>query len=285
MNHKSHKFFLLAFVLSCSVFAQAQIQEFIPLNQLQTKTPKETDLKAQPVPDVGQVEKKVKNSTPTPVASSNILNVIVSNGYKPGGQSRGVKVAHRAPGKFTSSGAEIWVNTTSVSREDLYPNYALSALDPTSPHLLHSLLPGRYDFSEGGSYSNGNYYGLNYCAFPAFNLYYNNLFTIPTDPFPLKNVTARSISTFLLGSIETASAADGSIYGEFYNSNRSGLEIGKADFPNLTRTTIGSARHQYVAMGITHDNVLYGIAIDGNLYKISLTDGSDQLVGPTGVAV
>ena len=36
-------------------------------------------------------------------------------------------------------------------------------------------------------------------------------------------------------------------------------------------------------MGITSDNKLYGIASDGILYKISITDGSETSIGSTGL--
>lgn len=84
---------------------------------------------------------------------------------------------------------------------------------------------------------------------------------------------------------ETAQAADGTVYGEFYKSDLSGFEWGTVDYSTETRTTIGDATHKFVALGITSKNQLYGVASDGNLYSISLTDGTETLIGATGLTL
>ena len=61
------------------------------------------------------------------------------------------------------------------------------------------------------------------------------------------------------------------------------MELGIVDYPNKTRTTIGRLGHQYVALGMTKDNVLYGVAEDGNLYKINTLTAEEKLIGATGV--
>ena len=90
---------------------------------------------------------------------------------------------------------------------------------------------------------------------------------------------------FSLAAIETAQAKDGTVYGEFYNSSASNkqYELGTVDYRTRTRTTFGTTTRRYVAMGITSDNKLYGIASDGMLYKISITDGSETSIGSTGL--
>ena len=90
---------------------------------------------------------------------------------------------------------------------------------------------------------------------------------------------------FSLAAIETAQAKDGTVYGEFYNSSASNqqYELGTVDYRTRKRTTFGTTSRKYVAMGITSDNQLYGIASDGILYKISITDGMETSVGPTGI--
>lgn len=99
--------------------------------------------------------------------------------------------------------------------------------------------------------------------------------------------TSRTIdkSRMDLVAVETAQAADGTVYGEFYNAEATGLEWGVIDYETLTRTTIGTARRSYVALGITKAGQLYGVAIDGNLYKIDKETGHETVVGPTGITV
>ena len=90
---------------------------------------------------------------------------------------------------------------------------------------------------------------------------------------------------FSLAALETAQAKDGTVYGEFYNSTASNqqYELGTVDYRTRKRTAFGTTTRKYVAMGITSDNSLYGIASDSILYKISTTDGVETKIGSTGI--
>lgn len=77
----------------------------------------------------------------------------------------------------------------------------------------------------------------------------------------------------------------GTVYGEFYTADYKGLEIGKIDYTTLKRTTIGSSSLLYVAMGVTNEGKLYGIAKNGNLYQISTVNGAPTFIGRTGVQI
>ncbi|WP_299271530.1 hypothetical protein [uncultured Prevotella sp.] len=84
--------------------------------------------------------------------------------------------------------------------------------------------------------------------------------------------------------IETAQYAEtGDVYGVYYNSDLTGLEFGKMNFDELKRSTIGTTTHYYLALGISSEKDLYGVADDGNLYRIGIYDGTETLVGATGV--
>ena len=65
------------------------------------------------------------------------------------------------------------------------------------------------------------------------------------------------LSDYSLWATETAVAADGTVYGDFFTGDASSYELGIADYSNNTRSTIGSLHNYYVALGITKDNVLY----------------------------
>lgn len=99
--------------------------------------------------------------------------------------------------------------------------------------------------------------------------------------------SGKSYDQFDLAALETAQAADGTVYGEFYNATASNTEyeLGTVDYRTRTRTTIAKTSRRYVAMGITSDGQLYGIASDGNLYKIDKTNGTETLVGATGLTL
>lgn len=77
----------------------------------------------------------------------------------------------------------------------------------------------------------------------------------------------------------------GTIYGEFFTSDLQSLEWGTIDYETRTRTTIGPATHEYVALGVTSDGILYGIAKDGNLYKVNMNNGAETFVGSTGIVL
>lgn len=93
------------------------------------------------------------------------------------------------------------------------------------------------------------------------------------------------LTDFSLWATETAVSADGKVYGVFFTGDADGNELGIADYANETRTTIGSVSRYYVALGITKDNVLYGIDPNGNLYSINSTTAKEKLIGSTGVKV
>ena len=84
---------------------------------------------------------------------------------------------------------------------------------------------------------------------------------------------------------ETAVAKDGTIYGCFYSEDAQSMELGIADYANRTRSTIGTLNNFYIALGITSDNVLYGVADDGNLYKIDAATAKETKIGSTGITV
>lgn len=84
---------------------------------------------------------------------------------------------------------------------------------------------------------------------------------------------------------ETATAENGTIYGAFHSADGSKIELGIADYENKTRSTIGTLNHIYVALGITKENVLYGVATDGDLYKIDVSTAEETLIGKTGLTL
>lgn len=115
--------------------------------------------------------------------------------------------------------------------------------------------------------------------------YYFYHYRINTEEDPWQIVVDKErLSDKALWALETATDnATGRVYGQFYNSSVTGLEFGEVDYNTMTRTTISESEHAYVALGVTKEGVMYGVADDANLYKISLTDGTETLVGATGL--
>lgn len=122
------------------------------------------------------------------------------------------------------------------------------------------------------------------------NLDYRDIGLIPMafyayDIDTWEQVSAASMKDYRIIALETAQATDGTVYGEFYTADLKGMQWCVVDYKNQTQRVIGPAQRPYVALGITNDDKLYGIATDGNLYQISTSDGTETLVGSTGLTV
>ena len=129
-----------------------------------------------------------------------------------------------------------------------------------------------------GSWIENELYFVMYQSFWGIDMVY--LYKYDTDTWTMLQETR--LDDYALVANETAIADDGTVYGCFLDADGSTFELGVADYANKTRSTIGRLKHAYVAMGITKDNTLYGIASDGNLYKIDTATAEENLVGSTG---
>ena len=83
----------------------------------------------------------------------------------------------------------------------------------------------------------------------------------------------------------TCQSSDGTVYGEFFTSDLQTLEYGIVDYKAKTRSVIGTATKDMVAMGIAADGTWYGVASDGNFYTINKETGAETLVGATGMTL
>lgn len=107
------------------------------------------------------------------------------------------------------------------------------------------------------------------------NVMYHYLYNATTDA--CEDVSY--LTDFSMWATETAVSADNKVYGVFFTGDAEGTELGISDYANETRTAIGTVSRYYVALGITKDNVLYGIDTDGNLYSINSTTAKATKIG------
>lgn len=76
----------------------------------------------------------------------------------------------------------------------------------------------------------------------------------------------------------------GKSYGLFFTEDGAGLEFCSMDYVTMTRKTIGTPQHVFLVMAIDEsDAQLYAIDVEGNLYSINKTTGTETLVGATGL--
>lgn len=159
------------------------------------------------------------------------------------------------------------------------PEYGIYTFGTEAPISVKKQFQDEFFRATGaGAWIEDNLYFVMYQNFWGTDMIY--FYHYDTNTWEKK--VEKRIEDYSLIACETAVAADGTVYGCFLDGNGSNNELGIADYENITRSTIGRLRHSYVAMGITSDNILYGIAEDGNLYKIDTSTAEETLIGPTG---
>lgn len=162
---------------------------------------------------------------------------------------------------------------------DEAPEYGMYSFDTKSPIKVQKQFLDEFFRATGaGAWLEDDLYFVMYQNFWGVDMVY--LYQYDTNTWEQKKELR--LTDYSLVACETAVASDGTVYGCFLDADGVYNELGVADYENATRTTIGRLRHSYVAMGITSDNVLYGIAEDGNLYKIDTKTADETLVGSTG---
>ena len=159
------------------------------------------------------------------------------------------------------------------------PEYGMYSFDTKSPiKVQKQFLDDFFRATGAGAWLEDDLYFVMYQNFWGVDMIY--LYQYDTNTWEQKKELR--LTDFSLVACETAVASDGTVYGCFLDADGVYNELGVVDYENATRTTIGRLRHSYVAMGITSDNILYGIAEDGNLYKIDTQTAEETLVGSTG---
>ena len=191
---------------------------------------------------------------------------------------------------YANPGQTLWANLAYKDgwTQDAAGPFGYYSLTPTDPLNLQSLYETTASniADHGVEYSDGKLYGLSLdLSYAAYGIIEEYLYTTDTETGETTSETLDYTQDLSLAAVETAQADDGTVYGEFYNSEGSALEWGTVDYSTKTRTTIGPATNSYVALGITKEGQLYGVASDGNLYKIDKATGTETLVGPTGLTV
>ena len=194
-----------------------------------------------------------------------------------------LKGAAKAPMMAATTGRELWGCVASQSTWDSgTANYGVYSFNAASPITVSAKATnGNMVATGGGALVDGIYHMV--YSVESWGMIFMTHYAFDTNTWI--QTAADDIEDYALFARETAVASDGQVYGEFYTSSLDGYELGVVDYNTLTRTTIGTLNNSYVALGITSDNVLYGVASDGNLYKIDATTAEETLVGSTGLTV
>ena len=232
-----------------------------------------------------KLDEKVKASYPK-LFKGKVLNQNKFSGLKEmrsGGIMPSMALEPRVPLKAAKyvSGRELWgaiVSDNSWSQDNplygLYKFNAVSNIGVEAIGLNSQIIP-----NGGGAIIGDKMYVVYYFSFWGI---YASLYQFDTNTWEQIG-ESETLEDLSLIATETATAENGTIYGSFYSADGQGLELGIVDYENKTRSTIGTLSHMYVALGITKENVLYGVAEDGCLYKIDTSTAQETLVGETGL--
>lgn len=103
---------------------------------------------------------------------------------------------------------------------------------------------------------------------------------------PWQYVDSRQVTDYQMIATETAiDPTNNKPFGCFFNANADGYELGYADYTTWTRTTVATTSLPFVALGFSADGTCYGVATDGNLYRINTQTGAETKIGSTGITV
>ena len=182
-----------------------------------------------------------------------------------------------------ASGRELWGSMVYDSNWDEYDcPYGMYKFNALS-NITTDIVGATDNYANGGGAVVGDrLYFVYYASYGYMVEAY--LYTYDTETWEMVD-DPQQLDDFSLIASETAVAADGTVYGAFYNNEGTELELGVADYANMTRSTIGRLSNTYLALGITKDNTLYGVATDGQLYRIDTATAAETAVGPTGLTV
>lgn len=181
---------------------------------------------------------------------------------------------------LTARPAELW----GTYINDIYGN--LVSFAPAAPISFNLLKELGYQvaFNGGSALIGEKLYGMSATTMAGIKM--KDLYIIDTNTWTAEKEDGTPIYTNNLLATETAKdPTSNKVFGQFFTEDMKGLEWGFIDYTTLTRTAIKASSHRYVALGYAKGNVVYGVATDGNLYKVNPDNGEETLVGATGVKV
>lgn len=199
------------------------------------------------------------------------------------------KAQHAAPNQVgdimrAAAGRELWGNVTYSNAWESYDYRGFYTFDSSVNPLQMQMLGTNGSFymegNGGAVFQDGILYVVRYATYGSYFFIYINTY----DPETFVQMGSTSTEDVTFVALETATnPATGKTYGVFYNSDATGFVLGTVDYTTMTRKDFGALEHPYVALGVTKDDVIYGVATDGNLYRIDQSTCEETLIGSTGV--
>ncbi len=186
-----------------------------------------------------------------------------------------VKVPMRAPGDINLLG---WISAGanySYGYINRIPYHEGGTFSPLNSMTIFNSL--------GGVESNGLYYTVVQNAVSP-TMAYSYLYAYDSTTWMYKSF--KSLEDFsLFATAQATDPNDGTVYGCYFNADRTGYEFGSPDFENATRSTIATINPEkpWAGCAVDAEGTVYAIDLVGDLYTVDKTDGAMTFVGATGL--
>lgn len=144
--------------------------------------------------------------------------------------------------------------------------------------LAPEILGDEYVVTGGGAYANGKYYFVSYMQFMGMIL--ANLYTVDFETWGVVNNIG-----IQPGSVAQDMEYDpttGNAYGCFMNDDADGWVFGYMNLETGQRTALKDLDIIILTVGVTQQGEVYGIGMDGMLYKFDKRTGDRTAIGDTG---
>lgn len=144
--------------------------------------------------------------------------------------------------------------------------------------LASEILGDEYVVTGGGAYANGKYYFVSYMQFMGMIL--ANMYTVDFETWGIVNTIG-----IQPGSVAQDMEYDpttGNAYGCFMNDDADGWVFGYMNLETGQRTALKDLDIIILTVGVTQQGEVYGIGMDGMLYKFDKHTGNRTSIGDTG---
>lgn len=144
--------------------------------------------------------------------------------------------------------------------------------------LTSEILGDEYIVTGGGAYANGKYYYVSYMQFMGMIL--ANMYTVDFETWGVVNTI--SVQPGSVAQDMEYDPTTGNAYGCFMNDDVDGWVFGYLNLETGQRTALKDLDIIILTVGVTPSGEVYGIGMDGMLYKFDKHTGDRTAVGDTG---
>ena len=144
--------------------------------------------------------------------------------------------------------------------------------------LASEILGDEYVVTGGGAYANGKYYFVSYMQF--MGMIMANMYTVDFETWGVVNTIG-----IQPGSVAQDMEYDpttGNAYGCFMNDDADGWVFGYLNLETGQHTKLKDLDIIILTVGVTQQGEVYGIGMDGMLYKFDKRTGDRTAIGDTG---